>query len=53
MFVDYNVAVLGYHVLIWYLNEETITDCMKHLFRGFVVIVDIFVKYVSVFSSLP
>lgn len=40
--VNYNVALLGYHVLRWYLNDEMIIDYMKHLFRGFVVIVDIF-----------
>lgn len=31
-FVNYNVAVLGYHVLRWYLNDEMIANYMKRLF---------------------
>lgn len=42
--VNYNVAILGYHVPRWYSNDEKIMDDMKHLFRGFVVTVEIFVK---------
>lgn len=42
--VNYNVAILGYDGPRWCSNDEKIIDDMKHLFRGFVVIVDIFVK---------
>ena len=42
--VNCNVAILGYHVPRRYSNDEKIVDDMKHLFRGYIVTVDVFVK---------
>lgn len=44
LLVNYNVVIFGYDGFRWCLNDEKIIDDMKYLFRGFVVIVDIFVK---------
>lgn len=41
---NYDIALLGYHVPRWYLSDRKIIDDRKHLSRGFVVVIGIFVK---------